>query len=83
MSDCLPSPISKLVAVRLITHPVAVPDADDPGVVRATVVERVDPDLAAARADSAASLESTATEAAAVAAPAIRISCFGKERREE
>ena len=58
------------------------PDADDPGVVRATVVERVDPDLAAARADSA-SLESTAPEAAAVAAPAIRISCFGKERREE
>ena len=81
MSDCLPSPISKLVAVRLITHPVAVPDADDPGVVRATVVERVDPDLAAARADSA-SLESTAPEAAAPA-PAIRISCFGKERREE
>ena len=56
------------------------PDADDPGVVRATVVERVDPNLAT-EADSA-SLESTAPEAAA-AAPAIRISCYGKERREE
>ena len=73
--------------ILLSTHPVAVPDADDPGVVSAAVVERVDPNLAAAAAAAAeaASLESIAPlaeEAAGAAAWAIRISCFGKERRK-
>ena len=61
-----------------ITHPVGVADADDPGVVGAAVVQRVDPNLAAAaaaaEADPAPPLES--------AAPAIRISCFGKGGKE-
>ena len=64
------------------------PDADDPGVVSATVVERVDPNLA--RAAESASLESIAipallrtAEAAVEAAEAIRISCFGKREGRE
>ena len=49
-------------------------DADGPGVVGAAVVQRVDPNLAAA----APPLESAAAASLAAAA-AIRISCFGKE----
>ena len=51
-------------------------DADDPGVVGAAVVQRVDPNLAAA----APPLESPPAAASLAAeAQAIRISCFGKE----
>ena len=66
-------------AAAAVTHPVAVPDADDPGVVGAAVVQRVDPNLATAAAPPLA----TASLAEAAEAQAIRISCFGREGRKE
>ena len=54
-------------------------DADDPGVVGAAVVQRVDPNLATAAAPPLA----TASLAEAAEAQAIRISCFGREGRNQ
>ena len=55
-------------------------DADDPGVVGAAVVQRVDPNLATAAAPP---LESPPAAASLAEAQAIRISCFGREGRNQ